>query len=109
MHEPVDLPIRTLEASETHQHWGELLATVARRQTRIIVAESGVPVAAIISADDLARLDQLERQRAERFRILDRIGEVFRDESPEESERLAIQAVAEARETHRRQQAAPES
>lgn len=98
--------IQTLEASEARQQWSELLDTVLRRRTRVIVEKSGIPVAALISVEDLERFNRLEAQRAERFKILDRIGEVFKDETPEESERLAAQAVAEAREAHRGDQPA---
>ena len=101
-----ELMTQTLKASEARQKWSELLNKVSRHQTRVIVEKSGIPVAALISAEDLAHFDRLEAQRAERFKILDRIGEVFKDETPEESERLAAQAVAEAREAHRKQQAA---
>lgn len=96
---------QTINATESRQNWSQLLDTVFRRETRVIVEKSGVPVAAIISASDLERLNRLEAQRAERFKILDRIGEAFKDETPEESERLARQAVAEARAAHRNQQA----
>lgn len=97
---------QTLEASRARQQWNELLESVLRRQTRVIVEKSGIPVAALISAEDLERFNRLDAQRAERFKILDRIGEVFKDETPEESERLAAQAVAEAREAHRKDQPA---
>ncbi len=97
---------QVLKASEARQQWSALLNKVFRRQTRVIVEKGGVPVAALISAEDLERFDRLEAQRAERFKILDRIGDAFKDEAPEESERLATRAVAEAREAHRRKQQA---
>ena len=97
---------QTINVTEARQKWSQLLNRVFRRETQVIVEKSGIPVAAIISPEDLERFKRLDAQRAERFRIFDRIGEAFRDETPEESERLARQAVAEAREAHRRERAA---
>ena len=97
---------QTLKASEARAQWSELLNRVFRRQTRVIVEKSDIPVAAIISAEDLERFMRLEQERTRDITILDEIGEAFRHESPEESERLAAQAVAEARESHRREQQA---
>ena len=93
---------QTINVTEARQKWSQLLNKVFRRETRVIVEKSGIPVAAIISAQDLERFNRLEAQRAERFKILDEIGEAFKDESPEESERLAAQALAEVRAQQRR-------
>jgi len=46
-------------------------------------------------------LDNVEREA--RFQVLDSIGAVFADEEPDESERRAALAVAEAREQARRE------
>ena len=97
---------QTINVTEARQKWSQLLNKVFRRETQVIVEKSGIPVAAIIAAEDLERFKRWEAQRAERFKILDRIGEAFKDETPEESERLAARAVAEAREAHRQEQAA---
>jgi hypothetical protein len=48
------------------------------------VEKSGIPVAAIVSADDLERLTRLETERAEHFTALDRIREAFSDVPDEE-------------------------
>jgi len=49
-----------------------------------VVEKSGIPVAAVISVDDLERFTKLEQQRAEKFKILDTIGEAFKDVPPEQ-------------------------
>lgn len=49
----------------------------------MIVEKSGIPVAAIISVDDLHLLNRLEAERQQRFKILDEIGEAFEDVPPE--------------------------
>jgi PHD/YefM family antitoxin component YafN of YafNO toxin-antitoxin module len=74
-----------------------VLNQVCRRQKRVVVEKSGIPVAAIVSADDLAQLQRLEQQRAERFKALDRFAEPFKDERPEDIEREVAKAVKAAR------------
>jgi prevent-host-death family protein len=62
---------QTINASTARQEWSKILNKVFQEETRIVVEKSGIPVAAIIPAEDLKRLDQLEKERVERFRILD--------------------------------------
>lgn len=92
---------QVVNVSEAGQQWGELVDRVSHSRERVIVEKGGVAVAAIISVSDLERLDRLEQERAHDFAVLDEIGEAFKDESPDEGERLARQAVAEARELQR--------
>ncbi len=98
---------QTINASEARQHWSELLNKVFRKETRVIVEKSGIPVAAIISADDLERLSRYEQERAERFKILDEIGEAFKDVPPEEIEREVAKAIQAVREENRKQAQPP--
>ena len=62
-----------------------------------ISEKSGIPVAAIISAEDLKRLDQLEKERAGRFRILDEVKAAFRDIPEAKIENEADQALTRVR------------
>ncbi len=62
------------------------------------VEKSGIPVAANISADELTHFVQLEREREERFAVIDHLREAFKDIPPEEIEREAERSVAEVRE-----------
>ena len=55
---------QTMKASDARQHFASVLNSVFRKETRVVVEKSGIPVAAIVSAEDLARLDQLDRERA---------------------------------------------
>jgi len=61
------------------------------------VEKSGIPVAAIISNEDLQRLIQVEVQRAEDFKALEESWNAFKDVDPEEIEREVAKAVLEAR------------
>ena len=85
---------QTIKASQARQQFSELINKVFRKETRVIVEKSGIPVAAIISADDLERFNRME---AERFKILDEIGERFKGEDPNEIEREIARAVSEVR------------
>ena len=92
---------QTINVTEARQKWSQLLNKVFRRQTRVIVEKSGIPVAAIISAQDLERFNRLEAQRAERFKVFGEVGQAFKDEKPEEIERQAAHAVQEVRRENR--------
>lgn len=93
-----DVPTtQTLKASEVRSQWSRLLTQVARRQARVLVEKSGIPVAAIIAPEDLARLTRLEAERAARFAVIDQIRDAFKDTPDAELEREIPKAVAEAR------------
>lgn len=94
----------TIDAAEATQRWSHLLEEVSRRETRVIVERGGVPVAAIISTDDLERFRRYEAEREKDFAILDEIGEAFKDVPPEEIEQEVGKALAEVREESRREQ-----
>lgn len=93
---------RIMKASEARQKFSEVLNQVFREETRVIVEKSGIPVAAIISVDDLKQLARLEQQRQRDFSVLDEIGEAFKDLPPEEIEREVANAVASVRRENRR-------
>lgn len=88
---------RTMKASEARDHWSEVINQVFRRETRVVVEKSGIPVAAIISAADLDRLNRLDAQRRADFKVLEASWEAFKDVPEEEVEREVARAVAEAR------------
>lgn len=88
---------QTMKASDVRRQWSQLLNKVFRTQTRVIVEKSGIPVAAVISAEELARFTQLEEQRKERFKALDRIREAFKNIPPEEIEQEVSKAIKQVR------------
>jgi antitoxin (DNA-binding transcriptional repressor) of toxin-antitoxin stability system len=97
---------RSVEADEVKQSLLQTLSAVARSGERVIVEEDGVAVAAIVSLDDLKQLARLDAERAKRFEVFERIGAIFADEDPAESDRLSALALQEAREQMRRERAA---
>ncbi len=90
---------QTINASTARQEWSKILNKVFREETRIVVEKSGIPVAAIISAEDLKRLDRLEKERSVRFRVLDEVKAAFRDIPEAEIENEADQALIRVRQT----------
>jgi prevent-host-death family protein len=88
---------QTMTVSEARSQWSQLLSRVFRRQARVVVEKSGIPVAAIISPEDLARFNRLEAEWDEPFKALDRTREAFRDIPAGELEREVPKAVEEAR------------
>jgi prevent-host-death family protein len=92
-----------MKISEVKQQLNRLVNQVYRRETRIMVEKSGIPVAGIVSAEDLRRLDRLDRERAERFKVLEEFGEAFKDVPAEELEREVARALAEVRAERRAQ------
>jgi prevent-host-death family protein len=90
---------QTINASTARQEWSKILNKVFQEETRIVVEKSGIPVAAIIPADDLKRLDQLEKERAERFRILDKVKAAFKDIPEAEIEKETDKALSRVRQT----------
>lgn len=98
---------KTVKASEARQQWSGLLNEVFKGETRVVVEKSGIPVAAIISVDDLQELVRKEKERAERFKALDATREAFKDVPDEELEREITKAIASVRRKNRERQSRP--
>ena len=88
---------QTLKISQVKQGLNALVNRVYRRETRILIEKSGIPVAAIVSAQDLERLERLDRERDEQFTVLEEIGAAFKDVPIEELEREIARSIAEVR------------
>lgn len=88
---------QTLKATDARQQWSQLLNKVYRKETRVLVEKSGIPVAAIVSVDDLIRLQQLDAERETRFQALDAVRDAFKDLPPEELEREVARAIEASR------------
>ena len=86
-----------MKFTEARQQLSRVVNRVARHETRILLEKSGVPVAAIVSADDLRRLDQIEMRRQELHEAMTRFSNAFADVPLDELEREVERAVAEAR------------
>jgi prevent-host-death family protein len=88
---------QTVKSSRARQEWSQIIDQVARRETRVVVERDGVLVAAIVSTDDLAHLQQLEEQRQRDLAILRASQDGFSGGSDSDAEREIEQALAEVR------------
>lgn len=90
-------PTETMKISEVKQLLNSLVNRVYRKETRILVEKSGIPVAALVSIDDLARLNQLDRVWDEHTRAIERFSAAFADVAPEEAEAEVDRIIADIR------------
>ena len=103
---PVNTTItEVMKFTDARQQLSQVVNRVARKESRVLIEKSGVPVAAIVSADDLRRLDEFEARRQERYDAMVEISRAFADVSDEELERELARAQQEAREALRAEKA----
>ncbi len=91
----------TLTISDVKNRLSRLFDQVSNGESRILVEKTGVPIAAIVSVDDLRRLRQFEQQREEFFLTIDRVQESFADVPAEEIEQETDRIIARNRATDR--------
>src|SRR5215217_5752182 len=87
----------TMKFTDARQQLSQVVNRVARHETRVLIEKSGVPVAALVSADDLRRLNELEARRQEQIAAMYEISRAFVDVPEDELERELARAQAEAR------------
>lgn len=97
----------TLNISHVEQELSVLVSHVSRRKSRVLIEQHGAPVAAIVSARDLLRLEQLDRKWAEGDRALREFAAGFADLSAEEIEQEVAKAIAEVRAEKRAERTLP--
>src|SRR5262245_58164457 len=95
-------PSKTMTASNARQQFAEAINDVARHEARIVVEKNGVPVAAIISAEDLRRLERLDVRDKQAWYVFDAMAEPFRGVPGEEIEAATERIMAEIKEENRR-------
>lgn len=88
---------RTVTIPEAKAQLSPLLEEVSRGETRILILEAGVPVAALVGSEDLKRLERMDAEDREAWTILEAMRAPFRDVPPEEIERKIERARAEIR------------
>ena len=89
--------VQRINIAQVRGELDTLITLVSQNEARVLVEADGSPVAALVSAADLDRLDRLDRERGGRFRVIDEARDVFKDVSPEEIDREADRAVSELR------------
>ena len=95
------LSTERVAASRARQDWGKLLERVRRGRIRILVQKNGVPVAALIAPEDLARFERIE---AEQDAALARMRAAFADLTDEQIEQDVAEVIAEVRTARRADQ-----
>ena len=88
---------QTMKISEVKSQLSSLVDAVSHTGTRVLIVKSGIPVAAIVSAADLRRLSQFDREREELFEAIDRMREAFKDVPAEEIEEETDRIIARNR------------
>jgi hypothetical protein len=91
------LETEVMKMTDAKQQFSRVASDVFKTRRRVLVEKGGIPVVGIVTADDLERLNRLDKEWEADFAILDRIGEGFAGEDPDEIERQALAAVAEVR------------
>jgi prevent-host-death family protein len=103
MQEPEPMT-KTVKASVARQQFSKVLNEVFRGESRVLVEKSGIPVTAIISAEDFKRLARREAERERDFAILDELREAFKDVPGEEIAREVSRAINQVRKENRAKQ-----
>ncbi len=88
---------KVLTASDVRQHWSKVVNEVARDKTRVIVEKSGIPVAGVVSPQDLEWLQERDRRMAELRETMDDMRQAFRDVPSDEFNRAVDRVVQESR------------
>ena len=87
--------LREATAMNVRQNLGELLNGVQYRHDSIVITKAGKPVAALV---DMATFERMRRKNDGKFeRAWAQIAKGFEDLSEDEVEKLAAQALKEAR------------
>jgi len=92
-----EITTRTMSIAEVVHTLPHLVHQVSRHETRVLVEHAGQPVAALVSADDLRRLNDLERAWDERTTAIERFSQAFADVPTEEAEAVVAHIIDEGR------------
>lgn len=89
--------IESIDVAELAEPLAGLVERVDAQAARVMLTRDGEPVAAVISAWDLALFRQFEARRAERWQAIERIRARNADKSPDEVEHDVAEILAEVR------------
>lgn len=86
-----------MKISEVKNTLSNLVNRVYRKETRVLVEKAGIPVAALVSTEDLARLQQLDREWDARTQAIERFSQAFAGVPAKEAEAEVARIIAERR------------
>ena len=91
-------PIEThMKLTDTKQRLSEVVNRVAQGESRVVIEKSGLPVAAIISADEYERFVRYDNGWRARTAAIARFSDAFADVPLDELEAEVDRAVADVR------------
>jgi prevent-host-death family protein len=88
---------QTMKISDVKSQFSSLVDRVARGEARVLVEKAGTPVAAVVSLNDLARLEQLDREWEATTQAIARFSQAFADVPVVELEAKIEEIIAENR------------
>ncbi|MBU4305360.1 MAG: type II toxin-antitoxin system Phd/YefM family antitoxin [Candidatus Omnitrophica bacterium] len=88
---------KIIPAVEARVHLGEIMKRAFKKGERFIVEKAGIPMIAILNADEYARVIQ---EREERFKIFDKIRAKVPDMPAKEVENDVSKAIQSVRRKH---------
>ena len=91
------IPTERMKFTEARPRLSELLNRVHDKEMRVMISKGNLPVAALVSIEDLERLNRLDAQREADFDVLHRISAAFADQTPEQIQEQVDLALAEVR------------
>lgn len=94
---------QTMNTAAAGAAFNELVKKVSEHETRVLVEEKGKAVAAIVSAEDLQRLTQLDAEWEDDWRVIDELHDRNRDKDPVEVERDVAAAITAVRAAARKE------
>jgi prevent-host-death family protein len=86
-----------MNISDVKNRLSSLVNQVYRKETRILVEKAGIPESALVSADDMIRLQQLDREWEQGTRAMERFSQAFADVPTEEAEAEIARIIADIR------------
>ena len=93
-HDPMT---QTMNISEVKSQLSRVVNRVYRKETRVLVEKSGIPVAAVVSPEDLARLQHLDREWEQTTQAIARLSQAFADIPVPELEAKIDEIIADNR------------
>lgn len=87
----------TMKISKVKQQLNSLVNRVYQGETRILVEKSGIPVAGLVSVEDLRRLEQFDRDWEEDTQAIERFSQAFADVPTDEAEAEVARIIADLR------------
>jgi prevent-host-death family protein len=89
--------VETMKISDVKSRLSSLVNEVYRKERRILVEKAGIPVAALVSPDDLTWLEERDRKWEEGSRAMERMSLAFADVPVEELEAEISRVIADIR------------